>query len=259
MDIYATLVINNIEEGVNMKRKTLCLAIALLVYVTGVSDYSTTTASAATTQTGTNKHIVTSAKTKVTPKRAKQLTSLIPAGWHILEDTDRKPIKAEGDLNKDGIKDIATIIEKNKKGDEAPPRDLLIAFGNKDKTLTLSIIAKNVVLKADEGGVWGDPFDSLVIDRGSVVLSDYGGSNWRWYNKYRFRYQNKDWYLIGLTTGTYFTGNATMENADENDYNLLTGDYIQRRTDDKGKVKVTKENRGKRKLVKLSKFDLNKF
>lgn len=240
-----------------MKRKTFCLAIALLLGITYVSDYNATTASAATSKT--DKHIVTSAKTKVTPKRAKQLTSLIPSGWHILEDADGKPVKAEGDLNKDGIKDVATVIEKNKKGDEAPPRSLLIAFGNKDKTLTLSIIAKNVVLKADEGGVWGDPFDSLVIDRGSVVLSDYGGSNWRWYNKYRFRYQDKDWYLIGLTMGTYFTGNATMENADEDDYNLLTGDYVYQRTDDKGKVKVTKGNRGKRKLVKLSKFDIENF
>ncbi|MNP85915.1 hypothetical protein D3C76_1858640 [compost metagenome] len=59
--------------------------------------------------------------------------------------------------------------------------------------------------------------------------------------------------------GTYFTGNATMENADEDDYNLLTGDYVYKRTDDKGKVKVTKGNRGKKKLVKLSKFDIENF
>lgn len=39
-----------------------------------------------------------------------------------------------------------------------------------------SIIADKVVLKADEGGVWGNPFESLTIDRGSVVVSDYGGS-----------------------------------------------------------------------------------
>ncbi|NOU89302.1 hypothetical protein GC102_26635 [Paenibacillus sp. LMG 31460] len=42
--------------------------------------------------------------------------------------------------------------------------------------IPISIIADKVVLKADEGGVWGNPFESLTIDRGSVVVSDYGGS-----------------------------------------------------------------------------------
>ncbi|WP_171647940.1 hypothetical protein [Paenibacillus phytorum] len=73
--------------------------------------------------------------------------------------------------------------------------------------IPISIITDKVVLKADEGGVWGDPFESLTIDRGSVVVSEYGGSK---------------------------------ENADEDDYNLLTGEYITRRTDDQGNLKITK-------------------
>lgn len=182
---------------------------------------------------------------------------IIPVGWHILEKVKGEPIKVEGDLNNDGILDIAAIIEKTTNDKEAPPRSLLIAFGNKDHTYTISIIADRVVLKADEGGVWGDPFESLIIDRGSVVLSDYGGSNWRWYNKYRFRYQDHDWFLIGATMGTYFTGTTTRENADEEDYNLLTGEYKTRRTDEQGNIKTTKGNKGRKELVRLKDFNIN--
>lgn len=188
--------------------------------------------------------------------KVKEISSLIPDGWGILKDFDEELVKAEGDLNKDGINDIAIIIEETKVSEEAPPRALLIAFRNNDGTLSLSIIAEKVILKKDEGGVWGDPFESLSIDRGSVLVSDYGGSNWRWYNRYRFRFEDNDWYFIGATMGSYFTGNATMDNADEEDYNLLTGDFIIKRTDEEGKVTITKGNRGRNQLVKLSEFNI---
>lgn len=185
------------------------------------------------------------------------LYSIVPDGWHVLERTEGEPVIAEGDLNKDSISDIATVIEKNVMEQSATPRSLLIAFGSKNNTYSVSIIAENVVMKADEGGVWGDPFDSLSIDRGSVLVSDYGGSNWRWYNKYRFRYQNNDWFLIGITMGSYFTGTTTMENSDEDDINLLTGDFIQRRTDEKGNTTTKRGNRGKKELIKLKAFNLD--
>lgn len=188
--------------------------------------------------------------------KAKDLDSLIPCGWSILEDFDGELVKAEGDLNKDGITDIAVVIESTEEDEEAPPRALLIAFGNNDGTYTLSIISDKVILKRDEGGTWGDPFESLSIDRGSVLVSDYGGSNWRWYNKYRFRFQDDDWYLIGATTGSYYSAETTRDHADEEDINLLTGDYILRTTDENGKVKIIKGNRGKKKLIKLSDFNI---
>ncbi|OAB38361.1 hypothetical protein [Paenibacillus glacialis] len=185
------------------------------------------------------------------------IETIIPSGWKILEKVKGEPEKAEGDLNKDGIHDIAAVIEKTTtEPEEAPSRALLIAFGSMDKTYSLSIIADRVILKADEGGVWGDPFDGLSIDRGSVLVSEYGGSNWRWYNKYRFRYQNNDWYLIGATMGEYFTGTTTQENADEEDYNLLTGDYIIRTTVDNGKVTMKQGNRGRKQLIKLRDFNM---
>ncbi len=185
------------------------------------------------------------------------IDNLIPSGWSLFQIREGEPAKAEGDLNKDGISDIAVIIEKNTTtADEAPPRSLMIAFGTENNGYSPSIIADQVLLTADEGGVWGDPFESLTIHRGSVLISEYGGSNWRWYNKYRFRYQDDDWYLIGATFGEYHTLTNTLENADEQDYNLLTGDYIVRYTDENGKVHTEKGNRGKNELVTLREFNM---
>jgi len=190
---------------------------------------------------------------EASPTNPKDIHSLVPSGWKIMTKDD-DPVIAEGDLNKDGIPDVATVIEqKESTSDEEPSRALLIAFGTRNDSYTLSIIADNVILKADEGGVWGDPFESLSIDRGSVVVSDHGGSNWRWYNKYRFRFQEDDWYLIGATMGSYYT--LTSE-AFEEDYNLLTGDYNITNTDEDGKTLTESGNRGNRELIRLEIFNI---
>jgi hypothetical protein len=184
------------------------------------------------------------------------ITSLIPIGWHVLERVKGELVEAVGDLNKDGISDIVTVIEETSKTVEAPSRALIIAFGHKNKTYSLSIKAEKAILKSDEGGVWGDPFESVSIDRGSVLISFYGGSNDRWYYLYRFRFQDNDWFLIGATLGNYFTGTTTQDNADEEDYNLLTGDYVIKIQDEQGKLNTTKGNRGRKKLTKLIDFDV---
>lgn len=198
------------------------------------------------------------------PSRARgsqTLEDVIPEDWTELRGYDGEPVRVAGDLNKDGIKDAATVIEKAAPaGEEAPERALLIAFGKPDGSYKLSVIADGVLLRADEGGVWGDPFDGLEINRGSLVVSEYGGSNWRWYNRYRFRYQDGDWFLIGMTSGTYFNGGEEPEEqATEEDYNLLTGDYIIKGQDENGKAYVEKGNRGKKPLVKLRDFDLSEM
>jgi hypothetical protein len=187
----------------------------------------------------------------------KDISSFIPNGWHILEKNDGKLASAEGDLNQDGIMDKAVVIEGEDKPTESEyfgsPRSLLIAFKNKDNTYSLSIKADNAIMLRDQGGVFGDPLQDIKIERGSILLEFYGGSSSRWYMYYRFRYQNNGWYLIGATRGSYLSTITTMDNADEEDYNLLTGDYIIKKFED-GKIKSTKGNRGKRQLLNLKDF-----
>lgn len=190
-------------------------------------------------------------------KTGKDIYELIPKGWHILEKVKGVPEKVEGDLNEDGVSDIAAIIEEDSHGENSPARAIIIAFGTQEKTYTLSINSGKAVLKSDEGGVFGDPFESLSINRGSILLTFYGGSNWRWYSRYRFRFQDNGWYLIGATLGSYFTGTTTEDNADEEDYNLLTGDYTIKKADEKGNMMTTKGNRGKKELVNLKDFVAN--
>lgn len=199
-------------------------------------------------------------KEEAAPKmsEAKNPAVLMPEGWQQLV-RQSGPVRVEGDLNKDGIQDIAMVIEKLESGeDQVPERALLIAFGSKDGTYTRSIMADKAILKADEGGIWGDPLADIYIDRGSLIVSFYGGSNDRWYGNYRFRFQNEDWYLIGATVGSFYSGTMTETTGDEEDYNLLTGDYVKRIVDDPKAEKITSHtitgNMGKKKLLKLSDF-----
>ena len=195
--------------------------------------------------------------TNKTDSAFQDILSFIPNGWHILEKNNGNLASVEGDLNQDGIKDKAVVIERKDKQTElesfGPPRSLLIAFKNKDNTYSLSIKADNAIMLRDQGGVFGDPLQDIIIERGSILLKFYGGSSSRWYMYYRFRYQNSGWYLIGATSGSYLCTVTTMDNADEEDYNLLTGDYIIKKFED-DKIKSTKGNRGKRQLLNFEDF-----
>jgi hypothetical protein len=204
-----------------------------------------------------NKDLSQSESSQENSNDFEDILPFIPDGWHILEKNDGNLAIAEGDLNQDGLMDKAFVIEGEDKQTEeeyyVPPRSLLIALRNSDNSYSLSIKADNAIMLRNQGGVFGDPFQDIKIESGSLLLEFYGGSNYRWYMYYRFRYQDDGWYLIGVTKGSYFTGTATMDEADEEDYNLLTGDYTIKKFED-SEIKTTKGNRGKRPLVNLKDF-----
>ncbi len=182
--------------------------------------------------------------------------AFIPKGWQILQKYNGEPAITEGDLNKDGIIDKAFVIEESTNS-VISPRNLLIAFGNKDNTYTLSIKAENAVLLEAEGGGFGDPFDDIQVDKGSVLLKFFGGGEERFYSYYRFRYQDNGWYLIGATEGSLvFVPNDNSMDSVEEDYNLITGDYVFKKLVDGG-IKTTKGNRRKRPLVNLKDFNVH--
>jgi len=158
----------------------------------------------------------------------------VPENWEIIE-------RIEGDLNKDGLADIAIVIENglNRKKEmgnpylcpdwENPcPRSLLILFQKEDGGYELSIKNDKIIMLSNEGGIWGDPFEGIRVDRGSLVIYFYGGSNWRWSLSYRFRFQDDDWYLIGKTEDSYHSSDPETVFLNE-DYNYLTG-YMKKTT-----------------------------
>lgn len=185
------------------------------------------------------------------------ITSFIPNGWNISEKCDGELAIVEGDLNKDGIIDKAFVIEEDIQLEIDPQRNLIIAFGNEDSTYTLSIRAERAIMLRYEGGGFGDPFDDIIIDRGSLLLKFFGGSSERWYMNYRFRYQNDGWYLIGATEGSFVEIDNAMDNIEE-DYNLITGDYIIRKIED-GEIITIKGNRDKKELLNLIDFDVDLY
>lgn len=177
------------------------------------------------------------------------ISTLIPIGWHVLQKSNGELTIVEGDLNKDEIPDVVLVIENDK---DVDARSLLIVFGKPDKTFSISIMADNAIMEVWEGGGFGDPFQEIKVDRGSILLKFFGGSSERWHKYYRFRYQNNGWYLIGYTEGSYVSIGDTMEVV-EKDFNLLTGDYIIEKVED-SRIKTIKGNRGKKQLMSLQNF-----
>lgn len=177
------------------------------------------------------------------------IQDMSPEGWTVLESGGGKAIR-EGDLNKDGNNDLAFVIEGTGANGESAPRTLIVAFGPE---YSLKVEAGNAILKADEGGIMGDPFDGIEIKNSSLYLHFFGGSSWRWDYSYQFRFQDEDFYLIGATK-SFFSIN-TNEGTKE-DYNLLTGDYIITETSEDGNDKVTKGNYDKRNKYRLKDFNV---
>lgn len=156
----------------------------------------------------------------VLKKNGASAEAFLPKGWHILTQTS-------GDLNKDGLADLAAVIEadslvkslKEWENDQQP-RILFAAFRQPNGQYALSVQSNESIMLANEGGVFGDPFDALEINRGSIVVRFYGGSSDRWSYVYRWRFQNKDWFLIGAT---YTESSTHHEGYKVHDFNLLTG------------------------------------
>lgn len=156
------------------------------------------------------------------PEAADRALQLVPPGWRAEEEPPK-----EVDLNGDGRPDAALVISHG--GTGAPGDDplavvkhvLVLALRGADGKLHRSIVSDDAVLDGDEGGAFGDPFESLSIEHGAVVIMHYGGSRDRWGYTHRYRYQGGQWMLIGLSFGN--TDSLDLEHFDNHDINLMTG------------------------------------
>ena len=153
------------------------------------------------------------------PERAAAPEGFVPKGWRLLE-------KAAGDLNGDGRPDAAVVAAHDAEGYEPQdvweePRLLVIALGEESGGLRLSAASSAVVLCRGCGGVFGDPFESVEVERGTVVVRHYSGSRDRWGFTDRFRLQDGRWAHIGATERYTDTLDATYY--EQRDANLSTG------------------------------------
>lgn len=159
-------------------------------------------------------------------------STLIPAGYFVRSS-------ATGDLNGDGLSDQIIVVahQKEKESSEMNEswRELRVYLRNKKGTgrnaWKFSIGNNRVVLCKACGGMMGDPFMGVKIERGTFVVEHAGGSRWRWSNRLRFRLQKQGWALIGETTESY---DSLEDSSEIKDHNLITGRY-HLDTDKKGK------------------------
>lgn len=177
------------------------------------------------------------------PSSGKTIESLIPK-THVIMD------KAEGDLNQDGKSDLILVLKDKNEGkdQDSPPRILAVYFLDSNGEFKLISQTSNFLLKSNEGGVMGDPYSSIAVQRGTIVVQHSGGSRERWNFTHRFRFQDGGFFLIGKTDSTYdsITGESTI-----NDSNLSTGKKEISTVDSKGKSKKRIENSGKKPLLKI--------
>jgi hypothetical protein len=160
----------------------------------------------------------------------KDVAGFIPPGWFVEHS-------AFGDLNNDKIEDMVIVIQPKDSMTESRyncdtkawddeekgfPRVLFIIFGEESGSYRLALQDNDFILRPDEGGMRGDPFEGEAISIKNNVLSFgfSGGTSQRWTVQYKFRYQHNDWYLIGASSGGY---HSVLGTANENSYNLITG------------------------------------
>jgi hypothetical protein len=180
--------------------------------------------------------------------KGQNIAAFVPAGWKLVKQTS-------GDINRDGLIDIAGVLELNKsynpRVELAPPRILFIALKKPNGLYHLLVQSNKAILKADEGGIWGDPFDSIAVKNGTFIIYFYGGSNHRWSLIYTFKFQKNSMYLVEAEKVNYFnvTGEGTKIN-----YYLLTGIMLKSTIKHETVLKTEKINRGI-KTIKLENFN----
>ena len=118
---------------------------------------------------------------------------------------------AMGDLNMDRIEDkiivYKSLLEINQGESKRP---LEIYLGQSDGTFLFAESNENVVLCYACGGVFGDPYEDVIIENGSFTVSHYGGSNWRWTRAITFSFV-KDYNTWLLTDDSGISYNVNEE------------------------------------------------
>jgi hypothetical protein len=129
----------------------------------------------------------------------------------------------EGDMNKDGIKDIALILQMENEDSlkyqiqdrDSLRRPFILLLRDKSKLLTSILRNDNLIYCALCGGGMGDPYEGMKIEKSTLTFNFYGGSSDRWALEYKFAYDGKnDWKLQYERQNNYSTHNPDKQSAE---------------------------------------------
>lgn len=141
----------------------------------------------------------------------------VPANYSVIDTVS-------GDLDKDGTNEMVVAYNTEKENPdsfESIPRELIIYKKQNNKWITWES-SKQALYGSRDGGMMGDPFGDITIEKGILSISQDGGSSWKWGHTDKYRYQGGEFVLIGYTSG-YGKPCEYWENVD---FNLSTGKLV---------------------------------
>lgn len=170
-------------------------------------------------------------------QNGKTLDEIIPDNWRLLDAT-------KGDLNQDGIPDLVFAIQNTDQKNtslndglgrdtiDLNPRILGIYFGTKSGGFKQQLVSEHFIILRDSPTM-DEPFEGFKISKKGVLDINfrfwYSAGSWSMSNhKYRLRFQNNEFALIG-----YDSNEAHRGSGETTDFsiNFLTS-----------KMKITKGN-----------------
>ena len=171
------------------------------------------------------------------PPEGKSLVDFFPKGWTVEEQVN-------GDLNGDGVSDIAAILVQSKpdSAEDEPQRALIVLLGHdKEKYIPAGTNDKFLQCKGCGGVKEGV---GISIEKGVIIVDQMSGSREFANETWRFRYdpQTQRFVMIGkdLETGDGMRGTGTIAS-----FNYLTGRKITEtyRYDKNGERKIATSTR----------------
>lgn len=139
----------------------------------------------------------------IIPNEGKTINTFVPKEWFIKDSVF-------GDFNKDGLKDIVLVIAHDNENkdlqDYECARGMLILQKTK-LGFVKSAYCNNAILCKNCGGVFGDPYNGITLEKNILQINHYGGSAWKWTQNYTFRFQQNKWELIGLSFSSFYSLN----------------------------------------------------
>ncbi|QQY31551.1 Uncharacterised protein [Chryseobacterium gleum] len=136
---------------------------------------------------------------------------LQPVGSTVIETVD-------GDLDGDKIPEKVIVYNTKDTTDMGNMREIQILKKVNGKWTILEK-SRNAVMESRAGGMMGDPYGETKIEKGILIISQNGGSSWKWNVTDKYRYQNGHFELIGTSSTSGRPGDYWKDI----DFNLSTG------------------------------------
>lgn len=134
-----------------------------------------------------------------------------PKGSTVIETVD-------GDLDGDQIPEKVIIYNTKDTAEYGNIREIQI-LKKVDGKWTILEKSRNAILKSGDGGMMGDPYQDTEIRKGILMITQAGGSSWKWGYTDKYRFQNGRFELIGYSSSS----GKPEEYSTDVDFNLSTG------------------------------------